>query len=158
MTTTDTRPAGFPARSRPPQREGSTTVSDTLIETDWFAGEQTPERAKELADGMAETIRALNYATKIGAGGLEYPSHVYDLLANLYIGTGRLPQLVDQLGAFLAELEGKGVLADGPLPGGPASAAAIEALREAAGAAAQLTEALQQAQNAISNVSYKSED
>lgn len=133
-------------------------MSDTQIETDWHAGAQTPERAKELADGFAETVRALTYGTKAGAGGLEYPSHVYDLLGNLYIGTGRLPQLFDQLHGFIRALEQQGRLRHDQGEDVRAAVAELGAATHDAGLLAErLTAALQKAQNAISALSYKSE-
>lgn len=47
-----------------------------------------------------------------GSGGIDYPGDVHKLLGDLYLATGRLPQLLDQVAAFLLAQAYRGRLGD----------------------------------------------
>lgn len=118
-------------------------------------GPHSPERTEEAGNLLAECVRYLNYASN-GGPGLAYPGDVYSLLGALYTGTERLPQLFGQLTAFLAAQKDSGTLADdlGRDVGKQVAMAAYR-LGAAHGLAADLANALQQAQEAISGLHVK---
>jgi hypothetical protein len=133
----------------------SDAKSETLIDVNWYAEPSSPERAVAMADAFAETVRALNHGTQ-SSFALVYPSHVYSVLGNLYTGTAGLPQLFQQLAAFIAGLDPQRMrdaraVADVP----DALVGVAAALADAGGAAALLTKHLQRAQSAISGLSYE---
>lgn len=118
-------------------------------------GPHSPENTVNVADLMAQAARVLVYATE-KKSGLQYPSHVYALLGELYTGTGRLRELVGNLDRFLTREHDAGYI--GISGGGDpakAVAAAQLALEDAARHAAALTTALQAAQEAISLAEYR---
>jgi hypothetical protein len=80
--------------------------------------------AARCTDTAAEAIRALNYATLPAAGTLTGPADVYDVVGALATLTGRLPQVLSQLQAFLAgeHAAGRVRIVDGPHTGDPAAA------------------------------------
>jgi len=119
-------------------------------------GPYSPEYTKQVADQVAEGIRVLNYCSMPGGGGLRYPADAYELLALLWTGTQRLPQLFRQLDAFLADQGASGKLGadDGGNVAGLLSGAG-EALHNAHWWANGLTEVLQRAQNAIAGLHVK---
>lgn len=126
---------------------------DISLNTD---GPHSPEYTRELGEAVAEAVRCLNYATRTGSTGLEYPGDVYSLLGALYTGTERLPQLIGQLVAFLAAQGGSGTLADDHGRDVPTQIAeASYHLGHAHGMATALTKALQQAQQSISGLYVK---
>jgi hypothetical protein len=119
-------------------------------------GPHSPERTAEVAAIFDACSRFLVYATMGGAPGLDYPSEAYRLLGDLYCATGRLPQMCEQLREFLHQQEDGGRLGDDSdrevsvqvgIAGG--------ALVTAAGHAAGLTRALQDAQRAINGLYVK---
>ena len=61
--------------------------------------------ASEAAQGAADAIRALNYATLPHEGypGLEYPSDVYDVIGSLKTALQRMPQALQQSSLWLGE-------------------------------------------------------
>lgn len=63
----------------------------------------TPGDTQTLADQASEAIRALNHATLPADGylGLRHPSDAYYLLGALHQLASRLPQLFEQISAFL---------------------------------------------------------
>lgn len=75
-------------------------------------GPHSPEYTLQLGEALAEAVRCLNYASRDGAPGLEYPGDAYSLLGWLYTATERLPQLLDQLAYFLHEQYATGRVAD----------------------------------------------
>jgi len=119
-------------------------------------GPHGPAHTTEAANLLAGCVRYLNYASMAGSGGLEYPGDVYGLLGALYTATQRLPQLCDQLAAFLAAQVAAGCLADsqGRDPAIQAGMAA-DLLREAATRIPALTAHLQRAQNDIAGLYVK---
>lgn len=106
------------------------------------------------ADTAAEAIRALNYATLPAAGTVAGPADVYDVVGALATLTGRLPQALSQLQAFLAgeHAAGRVRIVDGPHTGEPAAALAESDrwLTCAAAAADSLRHALEQAHTVLS--------
>src|SRR5689334_101787 len=62
----------------------------------------TFEQAAALAEHASEAIRALNHVTLAADGGvLRYPCDAYTLLGSLSELVERLPQLLEQIAAFL---------------------------------------------------------
>src|SRR6266568_3866145 len=117
-------------------------------------GPHSPEDTRRAADGMAECVRYLNYATGHHAGqGLAWPADAYDVLGALYTGTGRMDQLFTQLARWLDRQAAAGRLEDdhGADPR-DATESAGQALAAAARASAHLTAALEAAQAAISSL------
>ena len=123
----------------------------------------SPERTRRIADTAAEAVRALNYATLPGQGGLTYPGDAYDLLAALGTLAERLPQLCQQVARWLTDEQRAGHLvegAHGPCGGSDALAVAhtADALTRAAWSAVVLRGMLGRAQSDISAVSYAGPD
>ena len=61
----------------------------------------SPDGTLALARTAAEAIRSLNHAT-LGAGGLAQPADAYAVLGELSLAASRLPQLLGQVGTWLA--------------------------------------------------------
>ncbi len=105
------------------------------------------------ADDAAEAIRALNHATRPGAGGLIYPADAYDITGSLSLAASRLPQALAQILAFLQaeSAASRVVIVAGPHAGDPAAVLAevTAALDAAAVAARRLHHALSAAQNTL---------
>lgn len=117
-------------------------------------GPHSPKYTSEVAWGLAECVRVLNYATgSDAAAGIAYPVTIYELLGALYSATGGMPQLLSQLARWLEDRKRAGALADdrhGDV--GTAVADTASALDRARSSVAALTTALQDAQNAISGL------
>jgi hypothetical protein len=62
-----------------------------------------------LARTAAEAIRSLNHLT-LGADGLQQPADVYEVLGDLSLAASRIPQLISQIGRWLATALAAGVL------------------------------------------------
>jgi len=120
---------------------------------------ESPDRTRDLGNLLAETARALNYATLGDAPGLGDPSDAYSLLAALYTATQRLPQLFGQVASFITAQAATGTLGDsrGKDPGQVAGVHAA-CLALASQLAADLTGRLQAAQNAIAGLYVKGDD
>ena len=108
-------------------------------------------RPVEEASSAAEAIRALNHQTM--RGRLLDVVDIYQLLAELSLLTGRLPQLFRQLEDLVDDLVEAGdvVIVDGPNAGDPAAVGAIcgHWLAAASGAAAELAGRVDHAQQAL---------
>lgn len=108
-------------------------------------------RPVEEASSAAEAIRALNHHT-MSAGVLDV-SEIYDLLAELSLMVGRLPQLFRQLEDLVDDLvEADDVkIVDGPNAGDPVAVGAITGhwLAAASGAAHELAHRVDQAQQTL---------
>jgi hypothetical protein len=91
-----------------------------------------------------------------GKGGLEYPADVYSLAADLYVATGRFPQICAQLQRFIRERVATGRLyeAQGRDIGEQADRA-VDHLELAAGAARTLTRALEAFQADIAGLGVR---
>ena len=57
--------------------------------------------AARAAEQMSEGAHKLTYATRAGAGSLEHPADVYDVIGELRFMAQRLPQALGQLSAWL---------------------------------------------------------
>ena len=117
--------------------------------------------AREVADQAAEAIRALSYLTlpADGAPGLEYPSDVYDVVANLKIAAQRMPQLFGQLSDWLSrEYEADRVGHDSGQDPVRWLIEVNDALAAAAAAARRLEDALGRAHNASSGLTGRHQD
>jgi hypothetical protein len=119
-------------------------------------GPHSPQYRAEVEDALAECARVLVYATREGAGGLEYPADAYRLIGALYEAIGRVPQLLGQTGAFLSAQAAAGKLGDdqGRDPAIQAGMAA-DLLEDAASRIASACGHLQMAQGDISGLSVK---
>jgi hypothetical protein len=125
----------------------------------------TPTEARAIADLASEAIRALNHATLYADGcpGLEYPSDAYQLVGAMHQLATRLPQLFEQLSAYLQrELQHERIAIDcGPFAADPLGAigtACAELEGDATTAARRLSSALDTAQQAIAFASYAPPD
>ncbi len=106
-----------------------------------------------LAGDAAESVRALNHATRPGAGGLVFPADAYDVTGQLSLLASRLPQALAQLLAFLQDevRAGHVVIVAGEHAGEPAAALATVtvSLDAAVAAARRLHQALDAAPNQL---------
>jgi hypothetical protein len=101
----------------------------------------------DVADQAAEAIRTLNHIT---SDALEYPSDVYEVVANMKIMTQRLPQLFDQLSAWLEREYAAGHIShDRGWPAEDEVRSAVDSLTLASMGAGALTDALNTAHNAL---------
>jgi hypothetical protein len=131
-------------------------VTEISLRTD---GPHSPEYTQEVGQALAECVRVLNYSSRDGAPGLEYPGDVYSLLGWLYTATERLPQLLDQLAYFLHEQYASGRVADDKgRNAGTLTAIAGGALLTGRGHAKALTSSLRKAQEQISGLYVKEDD
>ena len=113
-------------------------------------GDMTPERVRRTAQAIPDAVRFLNHATIAPVtAALAEPADVDAVIAALETATERLPQLLDQLGRWMAaECAGgrlrvvSGVWAHSPSTEGLAVSALRQYLTEAAGHADALREAL----------------
>lgn len=108
-------------------------------------------RPAEEASSAAEAVRALNHQT-MSRGVLDVVD-VYQLLAELGLLTGRLPQLFRQLEGLIDDLveADQVVIVDGPNVADPAAVGAIAGhwLAAASGAAHELARRVDHAQQAL---------
>jgi hypothetical protein len=116
----------------------------------------TPDETRALADQAAQSIRLLNHATLPwdDYAGLHSPADAYDVIASLAHAASMLPQLLDQLSAYLTrQLEHDHVQIDGGEhvgdPLAAISAASFQMQGRARDAATVLSESLSVAQNSI---------
>jgi hypothetical protein len=114
--------------------------------------DDSPARTLALARTAAEAIRSLNHAT-LGGDGLEQPADAYAVLGELSLAASRLPQLLAQVGRWLAAALAAGRLGcdDGTDPAGAISGAAIF-ISGARGSAAALAGNLSHAQQQLAPV------
>ncbi len=120
-------------------------------------GGHDPEQTRAIADGIREAVRLLNYAT-MEAGGVRYPSVVYDVLGALAAAAGAMPQALMQMSAWVAGQVQEGTVRE---VGGDAAASAYALAgitQEAAAAAARLQRLLDQAQSATRDLSVRTAD
>ena len=105
-----------------------------------------------LARSAAEAIRSLNHAT-LGEDGLDWPADAYEVLGELSLAASRLPQLLGQVGRWLAAALASGRLGcdDGTDPAAAVSGAWLF-LCDARGNAAALARDLEQAQQQLAAV------
>ena len=117
--------------------------------------DDSPDRTLALARTAAEAIRSLNHAT-LGGDGLAQPADAYAVLGELSLAASRLPQLLGQVGRWLAAALATGRLGcdDGTDPAGAVSSAQIF-LSDARGSAAALAGNLSQAQQQLAPVNRR---
>lgn len=123
-------------------------------------GPHSPNHTRGVAETFAEGVRVLNHATA-GSDGLAYAADVYDVLGCLAAGVAGLDQTARQLARFLdGQLEAQRLaVTAGRYAGKPdaAVAAANQHLSAARVAAGQLADALDRAQQALSEVSARTD-
>jgi len=114
--------------------------------------DDSPHGTLALARSAAEAIRSLNHAT-LGGEGLEQPADAYAVLGELSLAASRLPQLLGQVGRWLAAALAAGRLGcdDGTDPAGAVSGAQIF-ICDARGSAAALARCLSEAQQQLAPV------
>jgi len=105
-----------------------------------------------LARTAAETVRTLNHAT-LGGDGLEQPSDAYEVLGELSLTASRIPQLLGQVGTWLAAALAAGRLGcdDGTDPAAAVGGAWLF-ISDARASAASLARDLEQAQQQLALV------
>lgn len=112
-----------------------------------------PTTLAGIVTNAADTLHAAVHATRPATGGLTSPTDVYDLLGALTRLTAPLPQLLDQLDAFVTGIVDAGrVSADGgDYTDDPEAAAAAASwwLDSARAAASQLRHHLDQARQSV---------
>ncbi len=109
-------------------------------------------QAVALARSAAEAVRSLNHAT-LGGDGLDWPAGAYEVLGELSLTASRIPQLLGQVGRWLAAALAAGRLGcdDGTDPAAAVSGAWLF-LSDARGSAAALARDLGQAQQQLAAV------
>lgn len=112
----------------------------------------SPRETLALARDAAGAVRSLNYAT-LGGTGLDQPGDAYELIGELTLAAAGLPQLLAQVGRWLASALASGQLGcdDGADPGAAVGGARLS-LSGARASAAALAEALGQAQQQLAAV------
>ena len=111
-----------------------------------------PDRTLALARTAAEAVRSLNHLT-LGGNGLGQPADAYEVLGELSLAASRLPQLLGQVGTWLAAALAAGRLGcdDGTDPAAAVSGAWLF-ISDARGSAAALARDLEQARQQIAAV------
>ncbi|MEV1003422.1 hypothetical protein [Nonomuraea sp. NPDC050202] len=121
-------------------------------------GPHSSDYTREVAQAVAEGIRVLNYATRDGEDGLQWPSDVASVAGEIRAAAERLDQLTRQLGDYLAKQQSDGKLrvTHGPYKGHPeqAVAAAQASLDQALEAAHHLAQAWRAVHNTTSAISF----
>jgi hypothetical protein len=86
----------------------------------------SPEETLALAGTAAGAVRSLNHAT-LGGDGLGQPADAYELIGELALAAAGLPQLLAQVGRWLASALTAGRLGcdDGTSPAGAVSGARL---------------------------------
>jgi hypothetical protein len=112
----------------------------------------SPRETLALARTAAGAVRSLNHAT-LGGTGLAQPADAYELIGDLSLAAAGLPQLLAQIGRWLASALAAGRLGcdDGTDPAAAISGAALS-LSDARAAAAALARDLDHAQQQIAAV------
>jgi hypothetical protein len=115
-------------------------------------GPHTPAYTVQVAWGLAEAVRVLNYATTHAAAGLTTPATAYDVIGATKTAAQRLPQLFDQLSNFLERELDAGRLADHVREPAAAVETALMGLSRAGEAADEMERELERAQAAINGL------
>lgn len=112
----------------------------------------SPEETPALARAAAGAVRSLNHAT-LGGGGLGQPADAYELIGELALAVAGLPQLLAQVGRWLASALAAGRLGcdDGTSPDAAVSGARLF-ISGARGTAAALARDLGCAQQQLAAV------
>ncbi|MEV4079735.1 hypothetical protein AB0J43_05520 [Nonomuraea fuscirosea] len=121
-------------------------------------GPHSSDYTREVAQAMSECMRVLNYATRDGEDGLEFPADVASVAGEIRAAAERLDQLTRQLGDYLSKQQSDGKLrvTHGPYEGHPeqAGAATQASLDQALEAARHLAEAWRAVHNTTSAISF----
>jgi hypothetical protein len=117
-----------------------------------MAVDDSPQGTLALARCAAEAVRGLNHAT-LGEDGLAQPADACALIGELSLAASRLPQLLGQVGRWLAAALAAGRLGcdDGTDPACAAGGAWIF-ISDARGSAAALARDLAEAQQQLAAV------
>ena len=112
----------------------------------------SPDGTLALARAAAGAVRGLNHAT-LGGDGLGQPAGAYSVLGELSLAASMLPQLLGQVGRWLAAALAAGRLgcADGTDPAAAVSGAWLF-ISDARASAASLARDLEQAQQQLAAV------
>jgi hypothetical protein len=112
----------------------------------------SPQATLALARTAAGAVRSLNHAT-LGGEGLRQPADAYELVGELSLAAAGLPQLLGQVGRWLAAALAAGRLGcdDGTEPAAAVSGAWLF-LSDARSTAAALARDLEQAQQQLAAV------
>jgi hypothetical protein len=112
----------------------------------------SPQQTLALARTAASAVRSLNHAT-LGGDGLAQPADAYQLIGELSLAAAGLPQLLAQVGRWLAAVLAAGRLGcdDGTEPAAAISGAWLF-LSDARASAAALAHDLDQAQQQLAAV------
>jgi hypothetical protein len=112
----------------------------------------SPEATLALARTAAGAVRSLNHAT-LGGEGLRQPADAYEVLGELSLAAAGLPQLLAQVGRWLAAALADGRLGcdDGTEPAAAVSGAWLF-ISDARGTAAALARDLERAQQQLAAV------
>jgi hypothetical protein len=112
----------------------------------------SPRETLALARAAAGAVRSLNHAT-LGGDGLAQPADAYEVLGELALAASRLPQLLGQVGTWLAAALAAGRLGcdDGTDPAA-AVAGAWLFISDARSSAAALARDLEHAQQQLAAV------
>jgi hypothetical protein len=111
----------------------------------------SPRETLALARAAAGAVRSLNHAT-LGSGGLDWPADAYELIGELTLAAAGLPQLLAQVGRWLASaLEAGRLGCDDGDPGAAVGGARLS-LSGARASAAALARDLGQAQQQLAAV------
>lgn len=121
----------------------------------------SPERTLQLAGVLPEVVRTLNHATR-DHEALHYPSDADRLIRALEMMASRLPQLIEQVDAWLEREDGaeRIEIPSGEYEGNPllATAAARMELDAARAAAADLRQSLASAASVTSGMAAREDD
>jgi hypothetical protein len=112
----------------------------------------SPQQTLALARTAASAVRSLNHAT-LGGDGLAQPADAYQLIGELSLAAAGLPQLLAQVGRWLAAVLAAGRLGcdDGTEPAAAISGAWLF-ISDARASAAALAHDLGQAQQQLAAV------
>ena len=112
----------------------------------------SPQQTLALARTAASAVRSLNHAT-LGGDGLAQPADAYQLIGELSLAAAGLPQLLAQVGRWLAAVLAAGRLGcdDGTEPAAAISGAWLF-ISDARASAAALAHDLDQAQQQLAAV------
>ena len=118
----------------------------------------SPRETLALARAAAGAVRSLNHAT-LGGDGLDQPADAYELIGELALAAAGLPQLLAQVGRWLASALAAGRLGcdDGTDPAGAVSGAWLF-ISDARNTAAALARDLGQAQQQLAAVHGEPEE
>jgi hypothetical protein len=113
-----------------------------------------PDYTHEVAEAFAECVRVLNHQTRHHEA-LEYPSEADRLVRELSSAVGRLPQLLDQVAAWLEQeaASGRIEVPSGEWEGVPG--VAVVAVRLRADYARGMAEGLHEALDSMAKVTWQ---